>query len=60
MQRLEETKLRRKEIQDLKESGKESEIKKPLFRSAIEELLDAEVDDKQIVDEVNVMMFGVL
>lgn len=32
---------------------------KPAFRSVIDELLDTEVDERQIVDEINTMMFGV-
>lgn len=62
LQRIEETKIIREKLRKLKESESDPEAvaAKPLFRSAIEELLDAGVDDRQIVDEFNTMMFGVL
>jgi len=32
----------------------------PSFRSVLDELIDEGVDDDQIVDEVNTLMFGVI
>lgn len=58
-QRLEETKIMREKCRKLKVSDTAALTAKPLFRSALEELLDAGVDDRQIVDEFNTMMFGV-
>lgn len=43
---------------DPEESGVKKEGK--LFRSVLDELVDAGVSDDQIVDEVNTMLFGVI
>ncbi len=42
---------------DPEESGAKKDGK--LFRSVLDELVDAGVSDDQIVDEVNTMLFGV-
>lgn len=43
-----------------KETGSSEKTNGKLFRSVLDELVDAGVSDDQIVDEVNTMLFGVI
>lgn len=64
MQRIREHREKRLELEELKNSGKcieEDQVgKKSPFRSVLDELVDGGVEEEQIVDEINTMLFGVI